>query len=93
MNPFIVELFTFMVMGTLGAAIYVLVKAESWDDFTTFQSLKRLLLGPFCGFIYHLLYSQHNFPNMFMSLVSGYFGTDFIVSVMSQYQKRMQRDE
>lgn len=76
-----------MIMGTLGAAIYIIVNAKSWGDFTKFESLKHMLLGPFIGVFYHLLYSEYNFPNTIMCIVAGYSGSGFIIWIMELLKK------
>lgn len=81
------EVLYFIVMGTFGAALYVIVNAESWEDFTKFESLKHMLLGPFIGFFYNLLYSEHSFPNAIMCIVAGYSGSGFIIWVMDLLKK------
>lgn len=76
-----------MVMATFGAVMYVLVNAESWDDFKKFESLKHILLGPFIGFFYNLLYSDYSFPNAVMCVVAGYSGAGFIIWVIELLRK------
>jgi len=54
-----------------------------------------MLLGPFIGFFYHLLYSEYNFPNTIMCIVAGYSGSGFIIWVMELLKKTweaMKRD-
>ena len=80
-----VEILYFMAMGFIGGLLYVIVSADSWDDFTKFDSLKRLALGPCSGFIYALLYSEYNFPNSLMAVASGWLGTDFIIKMMEKF--------
>ena len=79
-----VEFLYFMFMGFVGGLLYVIVSADSWDDFTKFGSLKRLIMGPCSGFIYALLYSEYNFPNSLMAVASGWLGTDFIIKTMKR---------
>jgi len=87
------NLLYFIFMGTMGGMIYVIVKAEGWEDFRSFASLRQLLLSPFCGFVYFYLYSEFDFPNAFMSLVSGYFGTDFIISIMKKFKPKVKKED
>ena len=78
----------FMFMGFIGGLLYVITKADSFDDLTSFSSLQRLVLGPCSGFIYALLYSEYNFPNSLMAVASGWLGTDFILSIMERFSPK-----
>ena len=75
----------FMFMGFIGGFLYVITKADSFDDLTSFSSLQRLVLGPCSGFLYSLLYSEYNFPNSLMAVASGWLGTDFIITIMKRF--------
>ena len=81
------EILYFVVMGTFGATLYIIVNAESWKDFTKFDSLKHILLGPFIGFFYNILYSDYSFPNTVMCIVAGYSGSGFILWIMDLLKK------
>lgn len=81
----LVEILYFMFMGLIGGFLYVITKADSFDDLTSFSSLQRLVLGPCSGFIYSLLYSEYNFPNSLMAIASGWLGTDFIITIMERF--------
>ena len=77
----------FVVMGLIGGITHVVVMAEKWSDLKKFSACKRSILGAICGLIYFFLYSDHDFPNMLMSLVSGYGGTSFIKNIMEKLKK------
>lgn len=77
----------FVVLGLFGGLVHVVVKAEGWDDLKKFSAFKRSILGGACGFIYYCLHSEQDFPNSVMTIVSGYMGTDFILSVVDRYRK------
>jgi hypothetical protein len=77
----------FIVMGLIGGVTHVVVMAEKWDDLKKFSAFKRSTIGAVCGFIYFFLYSEHAFPNMLMSFVSGYTGTSFIKGIVEKIKK------
>ena len=79
------EIIYFMGLGIIGAVAYIIIKSDEWSDLTTYETFKRLLLGGLSGFIYQLLYSNYDFPNSIMCVVSGYMGTDFIISIMEKF--------
>jgi len=85
--PVLQEVLYFVIMGAFGATLYVLVHAESWDDFKKFESLKHVLLGLFIGFFYNILHSEYSFPNTVMCIVAGYSGSGFIIWVMELLKK------
>lgn len=78
----------FVALGFLGGVTYVIVKAEKWDDLKTFSSFKRMVLGGIIGIVYYLLHSNYSFPDMVMTWVSGYMGTDFIASIIEKLAKK-----
>ena len=69
-------------MGLLGGIAYVLVWTKSYAELKSFENARRTMLGGIAGFVYFFLYSDYAFPNLIMSLVSGYFAADFIESFM-----------
>lgn len=82
------EMLQFIFMGLCGGFTFVLMKAEGWTDLKQFKMVRRILIGAVVGFLYFFLYSEHNFPNMVMSFVSGYMGTDFIESLIKKARKK-----
>lgn len=78
----------FVFLGLIGGITHVIVKAESWGDLKDFRAFKRSILGAICGFIYYNLYSDYSFPNTVMAFVSGYMGTDFILSIVEKFWKK-----
>ena len=78
----------FIILGVVGGATHVIVKAEKWTDLQKFGSFKRTILGAIIGGIYYLLYSDYNFPNMVMAWVTGYMGTDFIQTIITRLSKK-----
>ena len=79
----------FILMGSFGAALFVVTKAKSYKDFISFKSIKHLILGPMIGFFYTCLYSEYNFPNTVMAIVAGYMGTHFINGVIDLLKQKL----
>lgn len=77
----------FVLMGLLGGACFVLLKAEGWADLKKFTMVRRLIIGCVVGYLYSLLYSDYAFPNFIMSFVAGYAGTDFIEAIVIKFRK------
>jgi len=88
-NPY--EVFYFVSFGTFGAVLYVLTKVKCWEDFKKFENVKHVFLGPFVGFLYQCLYSEYDFPNTVMVIVSGYAGTHFVTWIMDILSERLKK--
>lgn len=80
------QIIYFIVLGLAGGLAYVFMHSDDWEDFTKFDASKRVILGGIIGGVYWILYSEHNFPNMAMTFVSGYMGTDFIEKLVQKLQ-------
>lgn len=78
----------FVFLGLVGGVTHVVVKAEGWDDLKEFRAFKRSVLGAICGLVYYNLHSDYSFPNTVMAFVSGYMGTDFILSIVERFRKK-----
>jgi hypothetical protein len=82
----------FAVQGLIGALIAVLLWSEKWSDLVKFESLRHLIVGSIAGYIYWLLHSTYDFPNMIMATVSGYFAKDFLESIFERLKKFMSNE-
>lgn len=80
----LIELSYFVFLGTIGAVAYILIKSDDWEDLKAYDAFRRLALGMVSGFIYQLLYSNYDFPNSLMAVVSGYTSVDFIQGLMKK---------
>lgn len=78
----------FTVTGFLGGLAYCLVWAESWEQVKSFKYFRRIILGAVIGFLYNFLHSDYGFPNMVMSFVAGYMGTDFVAGIIDRMKKK-----
>jgi len=76
----------FMLMGFLGALLYVLIWAKRASDLKSFEALRHIVIGVIVGYIYSVLHSNYDFPNAIMSLVAGYFGVDFIQALVERFK-------
>ena len=86
------EIGYFVGLGVIGAIAYILIKSDEWEDLTTYDAFKRYLLGAISGFIYQYLYSDYNFPNSVMCIVSGYMGTDFILGIIDKFKPPLKKE-
>jgi len=86
------EMVYFIGLGTLGGLIYILVKSDEWEDLSTFDAIKRYLLGAVSGYIYQLLYSAYDFPNSVMCIASGYLGVDFILGIINKFKPPLKKE-
>lgn len=83
------EIIRFIFLGILGGFTYILIeKAEKWEDLIEFYAFKRYILGGIVGLIYHIGYSESNFPNSIMCFVSGYAGVTFIQSIIKRFESK-----
>jgi hypothetical protein len=83
------EALHFMLMGFLGAFLYVLMWAKKPENLYSFEAVRHLVVGVIVGYIYSILYSEYSFPNAIMSLVAGWMGVDFIESLVERFKGRM----
>ncbi len=84
----LIEISYFVFLGAVGAVAYILIKSDEWSDLTTYDAFKRLALGVVSGYIYQLLYSNYDFPNSIMAIVSGYMSVDFIQGLMKKLKPK-----
>jgi hypothetical protein len=56
------EALHFMLMGFLGAFLYVLMWAKKPENLYSFEAVRHLVVGVIVGYIYSILYSEYNFP-------------------------------
>ncbi|MBA7716430.1 hypothetical protein ES703_125503 [subsurface metagenome] len=82
----IIQILWFIVLGFAGGFVYVLMHANDWEGLTKFGAFKRFILGGIIGGLYYILYSEQDFPNMIMTFVSGYMGTDFIEKLVERFK-------
>lgn len=88
MNPNILQVIWFTVLGLVGGVANVVATSEKWSDLKEFGAFKKTILGAVCGLLYSYLYSEYSFPNSVMALVSGYTGQDFILRLVEKYRAR-----
>jgi len=81
-----IETLHFVLLGLLGAVIYILVWAKSVEDLKKFECVRHLLLGPIIGYVYSILVQNYSFPDLIMTIVAGYFGADFISSLVERFK-------
>ena len=79
----------FILHGFIGAVIAVLVKAYSWRYLKSWSAVRYYVLGALSGYVYYWLHSEYSFPNAVMSIVAGYFASDFLESFLQQVKKRL----
>lgn len=82
------ELLKFIFMGLIGGFTFIMIKAKGWDEFKEFTTVRRVIVGGIAGFLYYFVYSEWDFPNIVMSFVSGYMGTDFIEGLINKLKPK-----
>jgi hypothetical protein len=75
-------------MSLLGAVLYVLVWAKSWQDLKTFESIRHLIISIPIGYIYSILVSNYSFPDLIMCMIAGYTGVDFIQALIERFKQK-----
>jgi len=68
----------FIILGALGGLLRLLIHTEGLSEALSYNNAKWVLIGAISGLAYYFLYSDYNFPNSFMALVTGYTGADLI---------------
>jgi len=72
----------FVFHGFLGGLLWLLTK---WI-WTKKAVIQHTLVSALCGYLYYLLHSEYNFPNSVMAILAGYFGVDFVLSIMERFK-------
>jgi hypothetical protein len=80
-------LINFIVLGALGGLLRILLHTNSLREALQYDSSKWVIIGAISGLAYYFLYSDYNFPNHFMALVTGYTGADFIETGSRRFGK------
>ena len=80
----------FAFLGFIGALLYVLIWAKSWQDLKSFETMRHLVIGLITGYVYAILHSEYNFPNSVMAIVIGYFGPDIIQALFEKMVKKIE---
>jgi hypothetical protein len=81
----------FIVLGALGGLLRVLIHTDSLKEALQYSNSRWVLVGAISGLAYYFLYSDYNFPNSFMALVTGYAGAD-IIEAGSRKLSRISRE-
>lgn len=74
----------FIVMALMGALAYIYFYSVTDKKLRE----RHLVLSVIAGFIYYILYSEHNFPNTIMCIVTGWFAPDFVEGIMKKYKEK-----
>jgi uncharacterized membrane protein YeaQ/YmgE (transglycosylase-associated protein family) len=78
----------FVFQGALGAFLATLFWAEKWSDLKSFKSLRHILVGAIAGYIYSILYSEYNFPNLIVAVVVGWMGKDALEAIFERFMPK-----
>lgn len=76
----------FILMGFLGAVLYILIWAKKLEDIYKFESVRHMVVGAIIGYIYTILYSEYGFPDLIMCLIAGYWGSDFVKALVERFR-------
>lgn len=77
----------FMLMGLIGAMLYVLVWSESWEDLKSYSTFRHLAVGALSGLVFYTIHSKYNVPNSLVCIVFGYFGPDIIEALFGRLRR------
>jgi len=80
--------FNFVVLGLLGALVYVIMWAKSFADLKTYGTFRHVIVGAAIGYVYSLLYSNYGFPDFIMCFVAGYMGPDFVEALVEKMKPK-----
>jgi hypothetical protein len=82
------ETLHFVFMGFLGGFLYALFWSKKWRDMVSFEAVRHMICGCIIGYIYSILHSVYNYPNLIMGFVAGWMGVDFIQGLVERFGKR-----
>ncbi|PUA31332.1 MAG: hypothetical protein B7O98_09500 [Zestosphaera tikiterensis] len=78
------DLLLFIVNGTLGAFLNVLMWSKAVEDLKSFKTFKLVFIGALTGYIYWWAHSEYNIPNGLLSIMAGYTAEDFLEWIMEK---------
>lgn len=78
----------FIFLGFLGGVTHIIIESRDFSDLIKFDSMRTYIIGIIVGFLYDILYSDYNFPNLIMCWVAGYTGVDFIKRILERFQNQ-----
>jgi len=75
-----------ILMTSLGAISNVLIWAQKWEDLTSFEAIKSILLGFIVGVVWFFVRTERNLPDSLISFVIGYTAKDFIEALIERFK-------
>jgi len=84
----IVTIAVSILLGLVGGIANVVVWAKAWVDLKEFGAFKTIVIGGIVGALYAFLHSDYGFPNTIMTVIAGYFGTDFLRGIIEKFGKK-----
>jgi len=83
------EVLHFTVQGLLGAFAAALFWAKGWQDLKSFECLRHLIVGAILGYLYSILHSEYNWPNLIVAFIFGWMGKDAVEAIVERFKGKM----
>jgi len=80
------QVMLFIIHGFIGGVLWLMIH-WTWDVKNVTQ---HTIVSAISGYIYWILHYEYNFPNAFLTIVVGYFSTDFIKNLFEKLGKIIQ---
>jgi len=74
-------------LAAIGAVSYVWFWSRRWRDLITFKAIRCIVLGIFAGFAYYLMRLQWNAPDHFITMMVGWFASDFLSAIAKKVKQ------
>ena len=84
MEATLVTVLTSTVIASIGGIGHAVAWSKSLKDLKKWEAVKRMILGAVAGFLYGLMRVEYGAPDGVVSFISGWFGVDFIESVIAR---------
>jgi prepilin signal peptidase PulO-like enzyme (type II secretory pathway) len=85
------ELFALTVlMAVLGSFANVLMWIKSWEELTSFEASRTVLIGFVVGVLWYFMRVEHGVPDSVVTFVVGYTAKDVIEAVVERFKPRVE---
>jgi len=71
----------FVINGLLGGLTCALLHAKSFNEVSSYMSIRAIVLGAIAGYIYYYMFTEWNLPNSVMAFIFGYSFKDMLDSL------------
>ena len=75
-------------LSVLGAIANVLLWIKSWEEVTSVEAVRTVLLGMIVGILWYFMRVEHGVPDSVVSFVVGYTAKDVLEGIIERFRPR-----